>query len=122
MDVIVKKSKYAGWEAMTRIDLPGLRTAGQMGDDLGIAKLEINTYKALVGIRSVARVCFHRNDGGIVHAMAISEHGSGDFYHTLLIHNSRATEQAIRRMHDKALLQAEALVEKAKAFYAAREA
>ncbi len=88
-------------------------------------ELHITTDKGYRGgVECDARVVRISLDGvGYEHAFGLGRNGSGDFSRTILSdRDKRATVKAIEDMHRAGLAMADAVLEEARAFYAAQAA
>jgi len=102
-----------GWEANSEAEI------GQTADGARILKL--STSKTRGGIAAFASVCIRKDCAtGFVsetHALFADFTRSG----IAMAPGRRATEKAIRDVHATALLEMDALIDEATAFYAAKE-
>lgn len=110
-----KTSKgFDGWRAESIV------TLGETSE--GTRKLELVTYKVRGGIAAHASV-FIWKDGGDGFSCKMTEI-FGDFRKTGIAATpcKRVTENAVKEVHARALLEMDALIEEAKAFYEKRAA
>lgn len=108
----------SGWRATTFITLGPAKD--QFGDD-GERRLCIETHKAVSGggMLTRASVSLHKNG---MYSHAFGYNGQGDYSKRVIQSAARCTEKAVGEQHAQALSQAPALLEEAKAHYAAQEA
>lgn len=106
----------------TRIDLPGVvAEEGRRSDRKGETKLAITTSKGNRGeLVSRASVSFY-GDMFVVHAFGLGT-GKGDFSCKVTSKPGRATEKALRELHEHALVHLPMIIEAATRFYAAKGA
>ena len=105
----------------TRIDLPGIvASEGRKENRPGETKLAITTGKNGGGkLVSRASVSFY-GEQFVVHAFGMGT-GRGDYSAKIIEKPGRATEKALRSLHDEALTYVPVILEQIKAFYAAQE-
>ena len=120
METTVKKHDHYGWQAQTFIALGAAVDAfGKPGE----RRLLIETCKGYgpgKALHSRASVSLHTSDGCYAHAFGLGT-GLGDYSRVILRSGARCTEKAVRELHAEALLQADACMAEARAWYARQE-
>lgn len=100
--ITAKKDHWGKWVVESDIDLPNVKAkdhTGLPGDPLD-AFVRISTSKNLLGdLQSHATVCF-RTASGFTHAIGGP---SGDYSASIIRRPGRATEKALRALHEEAL-------------------
>jgi len=100
--ITARKDHWGKWIIETDIKLPNVKArdnAGLPGDPLD-AFVRISTSKNLRGdLQAHASVCF-RTTTGYTHAIGGP---SGDYSRSIITRPGRATEKALRALHDEAL-------------------
>lgn len=111
-----------GWEATTELDMPDVVAfGGREGGREGKTVLQIQTGKGQrQHIRTRAAVIW-RGDGFMTHAFGLGS-GTGDYSSTVVQRMTRCTEKTVKELHDEALLQTDAILAQARAFYALQKA
>lgn len=111
-ETTMNKGQRNGWKATTNYPMGETKDHfGRQADRL----LHFSTYKdSRGGLTSNAMVCLSR-DGMISFAIG------GDFSKSILRTSARCTEKSIREQHAQALMQAEAILAEAHAFYDAKD-
>lgn len=103
-NITARKDHWGKWIIESDIDLPNVKAregVGLPGDPLD-AFLRITTSKNLRGdLQARATVAF-RTEYGFTHAIGLADRG-GDFGATIITREGRATEKALRALHDEAL-------------------
>lgn len=117
-EVKMEKTKN-GWRARSEFQIGTAPASGSDGECPRFLRLETDKgYRG--GVESSVRG-FKRTGHFEVSAMMIGGTGGGDFSKTVTRHDVRVTEKAVREAHVAALRQFDALIEEAKAYYAAQD-
>lgn len=101
--ITAKKDHWGKWIIESEIDLPNVKAKEHQGlpEDPMTAFVQISTSKNSRGeLQSRATVAF-RTKYGFTHAIGFG--GDGDFSANIITRQGRATEKALRALHDEAL-------------------
>jgi hypothetical protein len=118
----MKRDGHGKLSAETRIPIPGVSASGAKDGRPGETLLSITTSKGYNkgALTTRASVNFY-GEGFIVHAFGLGG-GTGDYSAIVLSRPGRATEKAIRDLHENALTLVPQVIAAARAFYAAQAA
>lgn len=115
-----KRNERGELKIITLLPIEGVEASEAKKGRPGETKLEIRTYKGFNRgeLRSFASVNFY-GENFVTHAFGMGS-GRGDYDRTLIRTPGRATEKNLRAVHAEALKLVPAVIEEAKAFYAAQ--